>query len=152
MRLGPDDYELAARVLLAPEVAQSMRQLTPDRLRRILGAPTAYVLLPDPDCLFVAHPFVGRSYLVHQAALPAARGLRVREAGRAATRWMFENAPATCLIGITPQGNRAAVLMAGLIGLSHVGVIPDAYDGDDAVVTAISRATFLAEGPDGGGR
>lgn len=149
MRLGPGDYDAAARVLLDPAVGKGLTNMSPELVRAMLESPLAFVLMPDPDCIFFAQPFMGTALLFHQAALPGARGKRVVKAGKAAIGWLFENTQASCLVGVMSASNRPSVLMAGLLGGRRVGVIPGMYAGTDAVIMSISRAT-LTKGPDGG--
>lgn len=150
-RLGPEDFQDAARVLLADGVREQLYRMTEAKVRQLLSRPGAYVLLPDPAVAFVGHRLVGLAYQVHQAALPEARGRRVIEAGRRAIEWMWQYSPALTLVGLTPATHRSALVVAAHVGFVRVGEIPGAYPwGEGAVVTAITRAT--RKGPDGGGQ
>lgn len=141
-RLRPQDFDLAARVLFHPSVAGGMRNLTEQALDAALSSPKVYVLMPDAAAVGLFHPFAGTAWEVHQAALPEARGARAVAAGKAAVAWMWRETPATALVGITPESNRAAVLMAHLVGFKTVGAIPQVFPGGEAaVVTEIHRAT-----------
>ena len=116
--------------------------------------------MPDPDTVFVFQPYGNAAYMVHQYALPAARGRRMLAAAKVAREWIFANTAAVKLVGFTPSGNRPALIMAEMAGMRREGVLRKAYrSGDelqDLIVFGMCKEDFYQPGnpkagPDGGG-
>jgi len=80
---------------------------------------------------------------IHVCLLPIAYGERSARAGRAVTRWLFENSPVLRLTGSIPKYNSLAIRFARLSGWKQFGVNEKSHMKDgklhDQVLFGISK-------------
>lgn len=72
--------------------------------------------------MFVFIPESRICFRIHVCLLPAAYGERSARAGRAVTRWIFENSPVLRLTGSIPKYNSLALRFARLCNWNQFGI------------------------------
>ncbi len=127
MRMGAKDIDRVWRVLSHPSIYGVVSdEPLPDGYRNMIAAllanPYAYILSPDPDCVFPYMPRNEICYEVHSNVLPEARGKRGFKAGLASLEYMFSETPCMKVVGFTATCFVGAHLFNRHMGLIQEGL------------------------------
>lgn len=139
-RLGPDDYEEAARILLnesiLPFVMDDGIVDHETMLKRCLRMDAVYFLMPDPDSLFLYVPVNCITWQIHANVLPESRGNGARLFSDTLA-YMFEDTPCRKIIAMVPVCNPRANRMGRKCGFIQEGLIRGSWKLNDQVFDVI---------------
>ena len=124
---SPDDIAHVNSILNHPEIHPWITfNDDPVDFTWALGQSDRFVLF-GPYGGQIYHLVGPKTYEVHSAYLPEARGRYALEATKQTLRWMFTQTDATEILTRVPRGNIAAKALARACGLRKTTTMPDGF-------------------------
>lgn len=129
MRMTVKDFEKVDRVMkhesIYPNIKDDFTVPVEDfTVKELLGVPSVYVLMPNDESVFIAHPLNNTTYVYHVNITKQGRGPEGEKAQHQSLEYLFTQTPIQTLISFVPVFFKNVVRASERFGFKEIGVLP----------------------------